>query len=109
MRSAAYTSGRPTHGDPAPAVCLSDPLEAAPNEQICTTTGPAQHDSSAVQNGGYVRVQEDAFHLSIGTVMRASGCMDMHDHPATQHPQLPLGGRCQVCVRCSALVPGAGI
>ena len=56
MRSAAYTSGRPTHGDPAPAVCLSDPLEAAPNDQICTTTGPAKHDSSAVQNGGDGRV-----------------------------------------------------
>jgi hypothetical protein len=46
-------------------------------------------DRVADQIGGCVRVQEDAFHLSIGMVMRASGCMDMHDHPATQHPQLP--------------------
>jgi hypothetical protein len=30
--------------------------------------------------------------------MRASGCMDMHDHPATQHPQLPPTG----CVRFAA-------
>jgi hypothetical protein len=30
-----------------------------------------------MHNGGYVRVEEDALHLTIDTVMGASGCMSI--------------------------------
>jgi hypothetical protein len=52
-------------------------LVGSPNDLICTPQLTSVVAAAAVQNGGYVRIQEDTSHLAIGTVMGASGCMNI--------------------------------
>jgi hypothetical protein len=45
--------------------------------QICVRYEQCRPPEQAAPNGGYVRVEEDALHLTIDTVMGASGCMSI--------------------------------